>query len=117
MTSYFIANFQELDQSLQDQLRTWLVVAKTFPESKTFVLVVKEALDNFSLIPIFFPKKIDIFIPLEGYTYVMNVCSFLLVTSIQLQQRYKDFSFSGHFKKSTSENTNTVANGTLWGWC
>ena len=38
----------------------------------------------------------------------MNACSFLLATSVQLQ-RYKDFSFIGHFKKSTSENTNTVA--------
>ena len=65
--------------------------------------------------PIFF-LKIEIFLPLEGYTYVMIACSFLLATSIQLQ-RYKDFSFIGHFKKSTSKNTNTVAYGTLWGWC
>ena len=34
----------------------------------------KEALDNFSLIPIYFFKKVEIFIPLEGYTYVMNAC-------------------------------------------
>ena len=44
----------------------------------------------------------------------MNACSFLRATSIQLQ-RYKDFSFIGHFKKSTSKNTNAVAYGTLWG--
>ena len=64
--------------------------------------------------PIFY-QKVSIFIPLKGYTYVMNTCSFLLaLTPIQLQ-RYEDFSFIGHFKKSTSENTNTVAYGTLWG--
>ena len=31
--------------------------------------------------PQFFFKKVDIFIPLEGYTYVMNACSFLNVHS------------------------------------
>ena len=46
----------------------------------------KEALDNFSLIPIFSPQKVNIFIPLEGYTYVMDACSFLLATSVQLQR-------------------------------
>ena len=78
--------------------------------------IIKEALDNFSLIPIFFSKKVEIFKSLEGYVYVINACAFLLATSIQLQ-RYKDFSFVGHFKKSTSKNTNTVVYGTLLGWC
>ena len=82
-------------------------------EGSTF----KEALDNFSLIPqFFFFKKVEIFIPLEVYTYVIDACSLLLATSIQLQ-RYKDFSFGSHFKKSTSINTNTVAYETLWRWC
>ena len=33
-------------------------------------LLFKGALDNFSLIPIFFFKKVEIFIALEVYTYV-----------------------------------------------
>ena len=34
---------------------------------------LKGALDNFSLIPqLFFKKKIEIFIPLEVYTYVVT---------------------------------------------
>ena len=34
----------------------------------------KGALDNFSLIPIFFFKKVEIFISLEVYTYVVTAC-------------------------------------------
>ena len=34
----------------------------------------KGALDNFSLIPNFFFKKVEIFIPLEVYTYVVTAC-------------------------------------------
>ena len=44
--------------------------------------------------------------------YVINTCAFLLATSIQLQ-RYKGFSLIGHFKMSTSKNTNTVVYGTF----
>ena len=40
----------------------------------------KGALDNFSLVPRFF-QKIEIFIPLEVYTYVVNACLILLATS------------------------------------
>ena len=57
---------------------------------------IKGALDNFSLIPRFFFKKVEIFIPLEVYTYVVTACSILLATSAQLQ-RYMNFSFSSHF--------------------
>ena len=39
---------------------------------------IKGALDNFSLIPQFFFKKVQIFIPLEVYTYVVTACSILL---------------------------------------
>ena len=35
---------------------------------------VKGALDNFSLIRIFFFKKVEIFIPSEVYTYVVTAC-------------------------------------------
>ena len=41
----------------------------------------KGALDNFSLIPQFFFKKIEIFIPLEVYTFVVAACLILLATS------------------------------------
>ena len=58
---------------------------------------VKEALDNLSLIPYFFPQKVEIFIPSEVYTYVIDACSFLLATSIQLQ-KYKDFSLAAILK-------------------
>ena len=58
--------------------------------------VLKGALDNFSFIPQFFFKKVEIFIPLEVYTYVVTACSILFATSTQLQ-RYFNFSFSSHF--------------------
>ena len=63
------------------------------------MLSIKGALDHFSLIPrfcFFFFKKVEIFIPLEVYTYVVTACSILLATSAQLQ-RYMNFSFSSHF--------------------
>ena len=34
----------------------------------------KGALDNFSLIPNFFSKNVEIFISLEVYTYVVTAC-------------------------------------------
>ena len=42
---------------------------------------LKGALDNFSLISQFFFKKVEIFIPLEVYTYVVTACLILLATS------------------------------------
>ena len=48
--------------------------------------------------PRFFFKKVEIFIPLEVYTYVMTACSIFLSTSTQLQ-RYMTFCFSNHFLK------------------
>ena len=45
--------------------------------SKLYVHIynfLKGALDNFSLIPNFFSKKVEIFISLEVYTYVVTAC-------------------------------------------
>ena len=39
-----------------------------------FLLGLKGALDNFSLVPNFFFKKVEIFISLEVYTYVVTAC-------------------------------------------
>ena len=44
-------------------------------------LVIKGALDNFSLIPRFLFQKIEIFKPLEVYTYVVTACLIFLATS------------------------------------
>ena len=44
-------------------------------------LKFKEALDNFSLIPRFLFKKVEIFISFEVYTYVVAACLILLATS------------------------------------
>ena len=54
---------------------------------KRYVRMIKGALDNFSLIPNFFFKKVEIFISLEVYTYVVDcmlnlTCSFNSVTKI-----------------------------------
>ena len=46
--------------------------------------------------PDFFSKKVEIFIPLEVYTYEVTACSILFATIAQLQ-RYMIFSFSSHF--------------------
>ena len=35
---------------------------------------IKGALDNFSLVPKFFFKKVEIFTSLEVYTYVVTAC-------------------------------------------
>ena len=37
-------------------------------------LLLKGVLDNFSLIPIFFSKKVEIFTLLEVFTYVVTAC-------------------------------------------
>ena len=46
--------------------------------TQSFILynsrLLKGALDNFSLIPNFFFKKVEIFISLEVYTYVVTAC-------------------------------------------
>ena len=39
-----------------------------------FNIDFKGALDNFSLIPKFFFKKVEIFTSLEVYTYVVTAC-------------------------------------------
>ena len=69
----------------------------SFSESILFLnVVIKGALDNFSLIPQFFFKKVEIFTPLEVYIYVVTAyfnltCNFNLITKIWW------FSCSGHF--------------------
>ena len=45
------------------------------------MFIIKGALDNFSLIPQFFFKKIEIVVPIELYTYVVTACLILLATS------------------------------------
>ena len=52
--------------------------------------------------PIVF-KKVEIFIPLEVYTYLVTTCLILLTTSTWLR-RYEIFSCSGYFSKSTLKN-------------
>ena len=59
-------------------------------------VLLKGALDNFSLIPPSFFKKVKIFIPLEVYTYVVIAYLILLATS-SLLQSYVNFSCGGHF--------------------
>ena len=39
-----------------------------------YKIKIKGALDNFSLIPNFFSKKVEFFISLEVYTYVVTAC-------------------------------------------
>ena len=63
------------------------------------IYILKGALDNFNLIPRFFSKKVEIFIPLEVYPYVVTACSILLATSTQLQ-RYLNFYFRPAIFKS-----------------
>ena len=43
-------------------------------QGKIYKFPFKGALDNFSLIPNFFFKKVEIFISLEVYTYVVTAC-------------------------------------------
>ena len=47
--------------------------------------------DNFNLIPWFFSKKIEIFIPLEAYTYVVTACSVFLATFNSFTKKYAFF--------------------------
>ena len=74
--------------------------------------LLKGALDNFRLIPRF-KKKVEIFILLEVYNYVMTACLILLATSTLLQ-RYVNFSCSGHFKKSTLKNGRHCNDCWIW---
>ena len=51
------------------------ILNKMYQQNVTiFSKIVKGALDNFSLIPNFFFKKVEIFISLEVYTYVVTAC-------------------------------------------
>ena len=85
---------------MDSKYRPRLIVENVTSLAYRFVLV-KEALDNFSVISHFFPKLIVIFIPLEGCAYMLWT---YLNSYLQLQYSYKlkgFFSFIGHFKKST----------------
>ena len=51
-----------------------LVNEVEWTSDKYSYIYIKGALDNFSLIPNFFFKKVEIFISLEVYTYVVTAC-------------------------------------------
>ena len=51
-------------------MKIWLSVTYIIPGTG----LLKGALDNFSLIPQFVLKKVEIFISLEVYTYVVTAC-------------------------------------------
>ena len=109
---YFFQTYKKHTKHVWNFIPIYLFI---YYQIKTQTLVIlKRHWTTSASSPFFFSKKVEIFIPLEGYAYVINTRAFLFATSIQLQ-RYKDFSFVGHFKKSTSKNTNTVVYGTLWG--
>ena len=44
----------------------------------------------------FFFQKVDIFIPLQVYTYEVTAC-LILLTTLTLLRRHVNFSCSGHF--------------------
>ena len=113
-------NIQTFLKVLQNALIFWSIFLFTRANIKTSLKVLQNALKRHwttsASSPIFFQKSWDFYTIRRIYLYVINACTFLLATSIQLQ-RYVDFSFISHFKKSTSKNTNIVVYGTLWGWC
>ena len=51
----------------------YVIYTKLSKELK-IALIIKGALDNFSLIPNFFFKKVEIFVSLEVYTYEVTAC-------------------------------------------
>ena len=65
-------------------IEKWSILCET-SDLESIWQTIKGALDNFSLILDFF-KKVEIFIPLEVYTYVVSACSILLATSTHLQR-------------------------------
>ena len=62
-----------------------LAISITVKKKRFIVFDYKEqlkgAVDNFSLNPPIFFKKVEIFIPLEVYTYEVTACLILLATS------------------------------------
>ena len=68
----FLANLSFYEISKCGFIRTFCTI---FENDNPFSFRnIKGALDNFSLIPIFFFKKVEIFISLEVYTYVVTAC-------------------------------------------
>ena len=67
-------------------------------------LNLKGALDKFNIIPQLFPKKVGIFIPLEGLAWVMTACR-VLRSRLTYFWRYMNISSIFYFSKSTSINT------------
>ena len=65
LTSY-LPNLTSYLSPLNDMHMGWTMAIPTY--------CIKGALDNFSLIPKFFFKKVEIFISLEVYTYVVTAC-------------------------------------------
>ena len=62
-------------------MQSCMVFGMELLESHSKLYILKGALDNLSLIPQFFFKKVELFIPLEVYTYVVTACLILLATS------------------------------------
>ena len=48
--------------------------------------IIKGALDNFSIIPQIFFKKVEIFVCFDGLSCEMNVCQILLASSIPFRE-------------------------------
>ena len=87
----YSANHRELQQftftprpiqPIYASLLSFLVIQNFWSNMKVLIKnLFKGALDNFSLIPRFFFKKVESFIPLEVYTYVVTACLILLASS------------------------------------
>ena len=76
-----------------------------------FKILVKAALDKFNIIPNFFPKKVEIFIPLEVLAWVKTACR-VLCSRLTYFWRNMNISSIFYFSKSTSKNTQYSS---LWG--
>ena len=68
--------------------------------------IIKGALDNFNIIPNFFPKKVGIFIPLEVLAWVKTACQVLCsrLTYI-LSKKYEYFYHFLFFKVDFNKYT------------
>ena len=70
----------------------------------TQITDLKGALDKFNIIPQLFPKKVQIFIPLEVLAWVINAC-WVLRSKLTYIWRNMNISSFFYFLKSTSINT------------
>ena len=65
---------------------------------------IREALDKCNIIPNFFQKKVEIFIPLEVLAWIMTAC-WVLCSRLIYFWRNRNISSIFYFSKSTSINT------------